>query len=100
MLFIAVNPASDNLDAALDYVSDMTRYIRTQSDTFMLSDRTMYSDVPCAQDMYDIFSDGVVGYSYPAELYDADFKRYLSGELTIDEYVAEADRKLSAYLNE
>ena len=100
VLFIAVNPASDNLDAALEYISDMTRYIRTQNDTFMLSDRTMYSDIPCAQDMYDIFSDGVVGYSYPAELYDADFKRYLSGQIFLDEYIAEADRKLSAYLNE
>lgn len=100
VMFVAVNPATDNLDAALDYVSAMTKYIRTQNDTFMLSDRAMYTDIPCAQDMYDIFADGVVGYAYPAELYDSDFKRYLSGQISIDEYITEADRKLSAYLNE
>ena len=100
VLFVAVNPASDNLEAALDYVSSMTRYIRTQQDTFLLSDSAMYSDIPCVRDMYDIFAEGVVGYSYPTELYDADFKRYLSGEISIDEYISEADRKFSAYLNE
>lgn len=100
VIFIAVNPSTDNLAVSLDYISALTEYLSGQTDTFMLSDKTMYSDTTCAADLYDIFANGVIGYAYPDELYRTDFTRFLSGEITIDEFIAEADRKLSAYRSE
>ena len=100
VIFIAVNPSTDNLSASLEYISALADYLGNQTDTFMLSDKEMYSDTRCVADVYGIFENGVIGYACPDELYRTDFTRYLSGQLTLDEYITEADRKLSAYLNE
>ncbi len=100
VVFIAVNPSTDNLSASLDYISDLTSYLENQKDTFMLSDKAMYSDTMCASDLYNIFENGIIGYAYPDELYRTDFTAYLSGKITLDEFIAEADRKLSVYFNE
>ncbi len=100
VIFIAVNPSSDNLSASLDYISSLADYIGSQTDTFMLSDKEMYSDTKCADDLYEIFENGIIGYAFPDEIYRTDYMSYLAGEMSLDEFIAEADRKLSAYKGE
>ncbi|MCM1333598.1 MAG: hypothetical protein NC084_08760 [Bacteroides sp.] len=100
LIYLCVNPTSDRLSDALDYLATLAQYIKTLKDIFLFADQANYSDTAVARDLYAIFSAGRVGYAYSDDLYRADLERYLIGELTLDEFIAEADRKLTAYLNE
>lgn len=96
--FITVNPASDNLGAALDYVASLAEYLSQQQDSFMLSDKEMYSDGTAA--LYDIYANAEVGFNVSEELIYDSYVKYHAGELSLDEFIAEAQRKYFAYLNE
>ncbi len=100
LIYLCVNPASDHLNDALDYIAALAQYTKALKNIFIFTDKSNYSDTAVADDMYRIFSDGKVGYAYSDDIYRADFERYLTGGITLDEFIAEADRKLSAYLNE
>lgn len=100
LTYICVNPSSDDLNDALDYIATLAQYTKTLRDVFLFTDKNNYSDTAIAEDMYRIFSDGTVGYAYSEDIYRADFERYLMGRITLDEFIIEADRKLNAYLNE
>lgn len=100
VLFLAVNPASENLPSTLEYVSALAQYNLYQKDMFIFTDKSKYSDTAVVADIYDIFVDGVISYACPIEIYSADFESYLAGRITLDEFIAEADRKYMAYLNE
>ena len=100
VIFIAVNPSTDNLSESLDYISALSYYLTSQTDSFMIRDRSMYSDIECADDLYRIFENGIIGYAFPDEIYRTDYMSFLAGKMSLDEFIDEADRKLSAYKGE
>lgn len=98
--FITVNPSSSNLDAALNYVSDLAEYLGERENSFMLSEQSAYTANRGIESVYDIVSVAEIGFNISDEIYFEPYLKYLSGGLTLDEFVSEADRRLSAYLNE
>ncbi len=89
--FITVNPASENLEATLDYVASLAEYLSEQSDSYMLAENN-----PLA----NIYADAQIGFNASEEVCYESYLEYQRGKITLDEMIAEADRKLSAYLNE
>ncbi len=89
--FVTVNPATENLESTLDYVASLAEYLSEQSDSYMLIENN-----PLA----NLYSDAQIGFNASHEIYYDSYLEYQSGKITLDEFVAEADRKLSAYLNE
>lgn len=62
-----------------------------------------------ASEIYDMYAvlkkrvnenKGSIAFRCPNEVYAVSFESYLTGGITIDEFISEADRKHSAYLNE
>ncbi len=100
LIYLCVNPTSDDLKDALDYIAALAQYTKTLKDVFIFTDKSNYSDTAVTRDLYGIYESGKVGYAYSNDIYRTDFERYLAGELTLDDFIAEADRKLSVYLNE
>ena len=98
--FISVNPASANLSAALDYAADLAEYLGQRENSFMLSDKSMYTANKGIGSVYDIISDAEVGFNISEEICFEPYVRYHKGEITLDEFISEADRKLSAYRGE
>ena len=98
--FITVNPSSSNLEAALNYVSDLAKYLAERENSFMLSDKSTYTANNGIESLYDIISDAEIGFNISEEVYFESYLQYLSGDLTLDAFIIESDRKLSAYLNE
>ena len=95
--FITVNPASDNLEATLDYISSLAEYLSNQHNSFMLSDKSLYT-VP--DSLYNLYADAKIGFNVSEEICYESYIKYHSGEITIDEMTKECDRKMSAYMNE
>ena len=98
--FISINPASSNLSAALDYVADLAEYLERRENSFMLSDKSRYTANKGIGSVYDIVSNAEIGFNISEEIYFEPYIRYHKGEITLDEFIAESDRKLSAYMNE
>lgn len=97
--FITVNPASDQLDSALDYLSSLAEYLSAQENSLMLADKSTYTD-GFMTDLYGIYENGELCFNISSEIAFDDYISYCAGNITLDELVSESDRKLSAYLNE
>ena len=98
--FITVNPSSSNLEAALNYVSDLAEYLGKRENSFMLSEKSVYTENSGIQSVYDIVSAAEIGFNISEEIYFEPYLEYLSGGISLDDFISEADRRLSAYLNE
>ncbi len=97
--FITVNPASDRLDSALDYISSLAGYLSEKENSLMLADKSTYTD-GFMSDLYGIYENGELCFNVSSEIVFDDYISYCSGNIALDELVSESDRKLSAYLNE
>lgn len=109
-VFICVNPFSDNLDRTLEYISALSKNLVEQGaedddrinrdKVMMLQNAAVYSRNEFFSEINDVYNTGVIRFTYPAEIYEADFDKYLAGEISLDSFITEADRKLRTYLNE
>lgn len=98
--FITVNPSSANLESTLDYISSLSRYLGSQQNSLVLSDKSMYNDTSYMSDLYSIYENGEICFNVSSEIIFDDYFKFCSGEITLDSLITEADRKYSAYLNE
>lgn len=97
--FICVNPNSEHLADTLLFI-ERTVAGFDKENSFTLTDKALYSDDPYTQSLYDIYENAEIAFNIPYEIYESDFNSYLSGEIDLESFITEADRKLSAYLNE
>lgn len=98
--FLCVNPYSDRLSETLGFIENTVSSMSSERNSCMLADPTTYENTPFARDLYSIYENGEICFQIPSEIYANDFERYCADEITLDEFITEADRKLSAYLNE
>lgn len=98
--FLTVNPASKNLKASLQYISSLCKYLSSYNSYLIQKDRTLYPDTQVMDDLYEIYSNGDIQFTYPDELFMDDFEKYLQGEIELDHFIKEADRRLDTFLNE
>ncbi len=98
--FITVNPSSSNLEAALDYIGSLAKYLSAQRNSLILSDKSLYSDTDYMRDLYNIYENGQICFNVSSEIIFDDYIGFCSGELDLDSLISEADRKYAAYLNE
>lgn len=98
--FLCVNPYSDRLSETLGFIENTVVAMSSERNSCMLSDPSTYENTVFAQDIYSIYQNGEICFQIPSEIYAEDFERYCAGEIALDEFITEADRKLSAYLNE
>jgi hypothetical protein len=98
--FLYVNPYSDNLEITLEYVTAVCEYMMTRKDSFMSTDSAMYTDSEYARRVYALYENSVIDFNIPNEIFAEDFDRYLRDEISLDELIKEADRKLAMYHGE
>lgn len=99
-VFITVNPNSSNLEATLEYISSLSKYLAEQYDSLMLTDKALYSETEYMSDLYRIYENGEIYFNISSEIIFDDYIKYCSDEITLNELISEANRKYTAYLNE
>lgn len=99
--FLSVNPASEHLSDALDYIERLTSHQLAEPNTFIIKEgEGNYTDSGTVKQMIGLCENAQVYFSYPWELYYWDFIDYLNDKTSLDDFITEADRKLKTYLNE
>lgn len=98
--FICVNPSSENLQDALNYISLLSRTLRDDENNLCAADSSVYTESRFYSELKTVLDKGTIRFRCPNEVYAASFSSYIDGGITLDEFITEADRKLSAYLNE
>lgn len=98
--FISVNPNSEHLEETLLFIEKTVSRFANKKNGFTMADRTLYNDDPYTRSLYDIYANSKVFFTVPWEIYQDDFESYAKGVLELEDFIAEADRKLSAYLYE
>ena len=99
-IFLCVNPDSNNLENTLDYISALCGNMIKSRNSFMLTDRSLYTDSDYARSIYAFYQNTVIDFSISDEVFADDFDKYLNGQITLDQLIKEAGRKLSMYLGE
>ena len=100
IIFLCVNPESSHLETVFDYISAIAQYTSERNDVFLFADRNKYLPTTFASDIYGIIENGEIGFAYPDEVYINDYEKYLNGQISLDDFMTEADRKFAAYMNE
>jgi hypothetical protein len=100
VILLAVNPESRNLAATLDFISALCRYFMDFPNFLMFADSANYTDIPYIWDLREIYANGFIEFTMPFEIFYNDLLRYKRSEITLDDFITEADRKLTMYLNE
>jgi hypothetical protein len=99
IVFLSVNPNSDKLNQTFAYITSVCEYMMNRSDKpFMFSDLSMYSEY--ARQLHALYKESVIDFNIPNEIFAEDFDRYLRDEISLDELIKEADRKLAMYHGE
>lgn len=66
----------------------------------ILKDRSLYPDTQVMDDIYEIYSNGEIQFTYPDEIFMDTFEQYLASEIDLESFIKEADRRLDTYLKE
>lgn len=98
--FVCVNPNSEHLAETLLFIEKTVSRFAEKENSFTLKDKSLYSDDPYTMDLYEIYENSQITFTMPWEIYQDDFNSYLNGDIDLEQFITEADRKLSAYLNE
>lgn len=97
--YLCINPASKHLDSAVDYIESLISHLG-ESNTSILFTDALSDGTQSLSDLKAIYENASVEFNVSTEIFRSDLEKYFSDELTLDEFITESDRKLSAYLNE
>ena len=100
LTFLMVNPQSENLEDALQYISDFSKYMLKQKDSFMLADETTYTDTPFTKDCYNVYANGAIQFEMDFSIYVDPFYEYANGETELEAMIAEIERRRNVYVGE
>lgn len=98
--FICVNPSSEHLEETLLFIERLVSYLSRKQNSLIFKDKDTYSSDRFTQSLYEVYENSQIYFEIPPEVYYNDFENYCAGDITLDQFIDEADRKLSAYLNE
>lgn len=99
--FMSLNPSSEHLQDAINYINEVVKYQSDNENTFIFREDTgKYSESTLIKPLLALCEDSKLYFAYPDELYWDSFNSYLAGEISLDDFITEADRKLKTYLNE
>lgn len=98
--FLCVNPSSKKLKLTLQYISSLCNYLQIQEDNMALSSWNIQTQNKLFNDIYEIYSNGDIQFTYPDELYKEDLLKYMSGEKELEKLIEDCNHRMDIYLNE
>lgn len=98
-LFLAVNPYSDNLDTALQYISAWIAYTMGREDAPLFFAEREVADTPYDRSLYQLYRNGAIVFSVEDELYEG-YSEVLNGTENLEEYVSRTEARVDMFLNE
>ncbi len=97
--FIILNPSSKNLDLMKEYLTEVCEVLKGDTNSFMRKDLD-FSDIPLRQQVQEIYAQGEVYFQEPYEIVGDELSAYYYEGKSLDEAVAEMERKMNMYLRE
>ncbi len=93
-MLLMINPNSDNLGETLKFAAELAE------EKLNAAKAGKDSALDGERQLSEIYSSTKIVVGVPNELYMDDYTRYLREEISLDEFITEADRKYNAYMNE
>lgn len=98
--FVSVNPYSDNLSEAKRYISILAKQLQEDTDSIMLQDSPLFERSEYFSQLKSVCYNAKARFSLNYEIFLSDYDSYMAGDISLEDFIAEADRKLKAYLYE
>lgn len=91
-LFMCVNPNSDNLDEALEYISDYCAYMMQNNKNLLLKNNN--------SNFKEIYENGEIVFEIPLDIFWNSYLDYIRGKQGYEKMVTDVNSKVNMYLNE
>lgn len=98
--FVCVNPNSEHLNETLLFIERTAAHLSERKNSLVFKDKSTFGSDRLAQSLYEIYENSEIYFDIPSDVYYNDLEKYFADNITLEQFIAEADRKLSAYLNE
>lgn len=98
-VFLVLNPKSKHLEEAKEYLSVLAERLGSEESIYRTKELGgTYNTLE--QSVHALYGDARIVFSYPDDVFWAEYVKYLRGEKTLDEVIPELERKLNTYLKE
>lgn len=99
---LSVNPNSENLEEALNFISAFCRYMLDREDTYLFKDRKKlpFSGSALSADIYEIYKKGDITFELPEEIFWNTYQMYQDNKIVFSEMAKELKRKVEMYVHE
>ena len=98
--FLAVNPKSSNLKQTLHYIQDYIAYCMAEKELpLFFTDTEAYRD-SFGTSLYDLYQNGEITFAIDSDVYGYGFSNVISGDVSLEDYLSEAERRINTYFNE
>lgn len=98
-VFLVLNPKSEHLEEAKEYLSVLAERLGQEESIYRTKELSgTYNALE--QSVHALYGDARIVFSYPDDVFRAEYAKYLRGEKTLDEVIPELERKLDTYLKE
>ena len=98
--FLAVNPKSSNLKQTLHYIQDYIAYCMAEKELpLFFTDTEVYRD-SFVTSLYDLYQNGEITFAIDSDVYGYGFSNVISGDVSLEDYLSEAERRINTYFNE
>ena len=65
-----------------------------------LSSWDIQTDNKLFNDLYEIYANGDIQFTYPDDLYKEDLLKFISGEIELEKLIKDSNHRMDIYLNE
>ncbi len=98
-VFLVLNPKSKHLEEAKEYLAVLAESLSSEESIYRTKELSGTYNA-FEQSVHALYGDARIVFSYPDDVFWAEYAKYLSGEKTLDEVIPELERKLNTYLKE
>lgn len=99
-IFLAVNPASDRLQETLSFLQAYVAWQMAQEDAPLYFKEPIPPEDTFEADVYALYQNGEIAFTVDEDTYSEGYEKMLDGELDLEAYIRDTERKLKIYFGE
>ncbi len=98
-VFYVINPNSKRKEEAMEYLATLAKTLLETESIYRTEElKGEYSELE--KQVHDVYADAEIFFAYPDDVVGAEYMDYITGEISLEEMIQEAERKFNIYLKE
>lgn len=97
--FYVINPNSKRKEEAMEYLATLAKTL-LETESIYRTEELVGDYSNLEKQVHDVYADAEIFFAYPDDVVGAEYMEYMTGEISLEEMIQEAERKFNIYLKE